>query len=174
MDGETYTAPEAAKILGVSDRRIQQLAESGELEGHRDDGGRWHVLQHSVHARLEERGSGRRHRSPERPLDARANDSELRERYEALLRETGKLEGRLELTERTESTIREQLDRERARADRLEEEAARLRDQLEAERRRQAEREEEPVSEEPTPPEREPAPVQEAPPRRLWRRLFGG
>ncbi len=47
--------------------------------------------------------------------------TELRDRVEDLQRELGRLEGRLELTEVAESTIREQLERERARADRLEE-----------------------------------------------------
>jgi hypothetical protein len=45
-----------------------------------------------------------------------------RDRESDLQRELGRLEGRLELTEAAESTLREQLERERARADRLEEE----------------------------------------------------
>ncbi len=67
-------------------------------------------------------------------------------------RELGRLEGRLELTERAESTIREERDRlleererERERAERLEEERERLRGELEAERS-----------------------------KGFWRRLFGG
>ena len=45
----------------------------------------------------------------------------------------GRLEGRLELTEVAESTLRESLERERERADRLEERTGQLRDELEAE-----------------------------------------
>jgi hypothetical protein len=44
------------------------------------------------------------------------------------------MEGRLELTAQAESTLREQLERERGRADRLEERAEQLRDELEAAR----------------------------------------
>jgi hypothetical protein len=50
------------------------------------------------------------------------NASELVERVETLAMELGHTRGRLELTEKTESTLREQLERERERADRLEEE----------------------------------------------------
>jgi hypothetical protein len=51
-----------------------------------------------------------------------------------LQRELGRLEGRLQITEVAESTLRESLERERERADRLEERAEKLRDELEAER----------------------------------------
>ena len=52
----------------------------------------------------------------------------------ALQRELGRLEGRLELTERTESTLREDLERERSERREAQEEARRLREELEAER----------------------------------------
>lgn len=47
----------------------------------------------------------------------------------------GRSEARAELTEIAESTIKEQLQRERERADRMEEEARQLREQIEASRR---------------------------------------
>lgn len=45
---------------------------------------------------------------------------EIVERLEALQRQLGRLEGRLELTQDLEATLREQLEHERDRADRLE------------------------------------------------------
>jgi hypothetical protein len=58
--------------------------------------------------------------------------------------ELGRLEGRLELTERAESILREQLERERERADKERERAERLEAELQEAR------------------------------RSWWRRLFGG
>jgi TolA-binding protein len=45
--------------------------------------------------------------------DATSEVARLRARIEDLQRQLGRLEGRLELTERTESTLREDLERER-------------------------------------------------------------
>jgi septal ring factor EnvC (AmiA/AmiB activator) len=54
--------------------------------------------------------------APSSPVEAR----EWVEKVEVLQRELGRLEGRLELTEQAESTLRDSLERERERADRLE------------------------------------------------------
>ena len=66
---------------------------------------------------------------PDRPPKASSELPEASEsvrnyqqRVEELQRQLGRLEGRLEIQEVAESTLREQLQRERARADRLEEE----------------------------------------------------
>src|SRR5215210_2950000 len=101
------------------------MIDRGELETHQDERGRHLIPQRAVHAMLEERreaGVGETSRSAE---EAR----ELRERVEGLQRELGRLEGRLELTERTESTMREErehlhqlLEEERAERRRLQEE----------------------------------------------------
>ena len=73
--------------------------------------------------------------------DAASEVAHLRARIEDLQRQQGRLEGRLELTERTESTLREDLERERRqcleevqreRAERLE--AQRMADALERDR----------------------------------------
>jgi excisionase family DNA binding protein len=45
---EFYTVAEAAKVLGVTDRRVLQLVDSGELEATRE-GSRWKVFRKSVH-----------------------------------------------------------------------------------------------------------------------------
>ena len=145
MEGEdVYTPAEAARILArtdkpITERRIRQMLQAGELTGFRDEAGRWHVLQSEVHRLRDERRI-----APESPPGAPESSGELLEVVRALERELGRLEGRLELTEHTESTMRaererllEDLARERERADRLEnaqEEARRLREELEAER----------------------------------------
>jgi excisionase family DNA binding protein len=123
-----YTTGEAARILKVTEARVRQMLGAGELEGSRDPvSDRWRIPQHAVHARLEQR---RPSEAPKTSADAR----EWIERVTELERELGRLEGRLELTEVAESTLREQLERERERADRLEERTAQLRDELEDER----------------------------------------
>ena len=123
-----YTTGEAARILRVTEARVRQMLGAGELEGGRDPvSDRWRIPQHAVHARLEQR---RPSETPKTSADAR----EWIERVTDLERELGRLEGRLQITEVAESTLRESLERERERADRLEERAEMLRDELEAER----------------------------------------
>jgi hypothetical protein len=131
---ETYSPVEAGRVLGVSDERIRQLIDSGDLEGEKRRG-RWHVFRWSVHEALSERGSPRRKRSPEGVEDGALEAAELRARVEDLSYRLGRSEARAELTEIAESTIKEQLQRERERADRMEEEARQLREQIEASRR---------------------------------------
>ena len=123
-----YTTGEAARILKVTEARVRQMLGAGELEGTRDPvSERWRIPQHAVHARLEQR---RPSEAPRTSADAR----EWIERVAVLERELGRLEGRLQLTDVAESTLRDQLERERERADRLEERAEQLRGELEAAR----------------------------------------
>jgi excisionase family DNA binding protein len=123
-----YTTGEAARILKVTEARVRQMLGTGELEGTRDTvSDRWRIPQHAVHARLEQR----------RPTEAPRTSADAREwidRVTELERGLGRLEGRLQITEVAESTLRESLERERERADRLEERAEKLRGELEAER----------------------------------------
>ena len=166
---EYYTVSEAAKVLDISERRVRQIAQDGKVDGVRTEDG-WKIFRYSVHAFRDRRGD----HTPTR--GGRESSSEAREwieRVAALERELGRLEGRLELTERAESTMREDrerlledLDRERERAaqeqaraeevqrdteqiirerEEAQEEARRLREELEAERS-----------------------------KGFWRRLFGG
>jgi hypothetical protein len=137
--GETYTPLEAGRVLGVSGERIRQLLEAKEIEGEKR-AGRWHVFTWSVHDQLQQRGSPRarrrsRQRSPHSGEDAAREAQELQARVEDLSYRLGRSEARTELTERAESTVREALERERERADRLEAEARQLREALEASRR---------------------------------------
>jgi excisionase family DNA binding protein len=135
--GETYTPIEAGRVLGVSGERIRQLLEAKEIAGEKR-GGRWRVYRVSVHEALSERGSPRARRSRERSPHESGEDAarELRARVEDLSYKLGRSEARAELTERAESTVREALERERERADRLEAELRETRDQIEASRRR--------------------------------------
>ena len=132
---DSYTVREAARVLGISDRRVRQLLESGELEGRRDDNGAWRLYQRSVHARLEDRPArtrGKRSSSrAERPTESPESVREWMDRVIALERENARLEARAELTEQAESTVRESLERERERADRLEQELREARERLE-------------------------------------------
>ncbi len=134
--GETYTPLEAGRVLGVSGERIRQLIDAGDLSGEKRSG-RWRVFRASVHEALSERGSPRSRRSRERAPHESGEDAarELRARVEDLSYKLGRSEARAELTERAESTVREALERERERADRLEAEARQLREQIEASRR---------------------------------------
>ena len=141
MEGEElYSAKEAERILQraekpLTESRIWQLLWAGELEGERDERGRWHVYRREVHRLLEERRDPARE-APEEALRSRPESAgEWVDRVASSLeRELWRLEGRLELTERVESTIREERDRlirelEEVRSER------RLQEELEAARR---------------------------------------
>jgi excisionase family DNA binding protein len=145
MEEETYTPAEAAKILRLTKRRIIQLITDEDIEGYKDEYGRWRIPQRAIHERLGDRPP----RTP--PAQSRAASvddilaaakaadiGELVATLRDLEHRLGRAEARAELTEQAESTLREQLERERERADRLEEE-------LREERR-----------------------------KGIWRRLFGG
>jgi len=143
MAEDFYTTGQVARILKVTDRGVRKMIDRGELKASQDERGRHLIPQRAVHAVLEERRASGEIAAevPESTEEAR----ELRERVEALQRELGRLEGRLELTERTESTMREERERlerllEEERADRR-----RLQEELDAERD-----------------------------KGFWRRLFGG
>ena len=134
---ETYSASEAAKVLKLSTRRVRQLAETKEIEGTRDAEGNWRLDRASVHAFRDDRRSSKPPEGPRR-RSKRPDGSTAWDRVTELERALGRLEGemraRTELTATTESTLRESLERERQRADRLEERAEKLRGELETER----------------------------------------
>jgi excisionase family DNA binding protein len=119
VEEDFYTVQEAARILRTTERTVRRRLERGDLKGKRDPtSGRWRVEAHSVTAAMEDRPPKASQEAPESPESVR----EYRDRVEDLQRQLGRLEGRLEITEVAESTLREQLQRERERADRLEEE----------------------------------------------------
>jgi len=131
-DSDFYVVKDAARILGVGEHRVRQMLREGELEGVRDEVlDRWKISKAAVHAKRDSRPTKARR---EKALESEAGATDLLTVVRDLERELGRVEGRLEITEVAESTLREQLERERERTDRLEERAERLREELEAER----------------------------------------
>jgi hypothetical protein len=162
------TTDVAAKALGVSPRTIRRFIDRGDLEGKLEEEGitkAWMVSIDSLHALRDRRkaeGHDRREAAEMSAVMDRAEDTladvlrDLAGRLEARIAEATELRTRLEITERAESSLREErerlladIERERNERDqdrqRVEEELQRLRAELEAERS-----------------------------KGFWRRLFGG
>jgi excisionase family DNA binding protein len=137
MGDETYSPSEAARVLSrsgrsISERRIRQMLQAGELEGEQTEGGRWRIPRREVNRLLSERREREELRKePESATGAPESVRELMSRVEALSRELGRSEARLELTEQAESTTREERDRLRAELEAEREERRRLAEQLE-------------------------------------------
>jgi excisionase family DNA binding protein len=133
-EDDTYSVPEASKVLRLSERRVQQMLQTGEMPGTKLDSGYWRIPMHAVHARKDETKSKRttrRYTGLEDSRRAAGLENELR----ALEREIGRLQGQRELEAVAQSTLREALDRERDRTTAAEERAARLEDELREARR---------------------------------------
>jgi excisionase family DNA binding protein len=110
---EFYTAVEAAKVLGISDRRVRKLASEGRIEGERTDDG-WMLFRRSVHEfRDMKRAREAPTMMPEWPIEVREALDEVKN----LTFRLGRMEGRLELEAITRSTLEQQLQREQDRAD---------------------------------------------------------
>ena len=131
MEEDFYSVDEAARILRLTPGRIRQMLRAGELEGipPEESGERgWKIPMHAVHdrdrpARVERSGATEAPESPERLSNLEAEVRDLR--YQL-----GLSRGRLELTEKAESTLREDLERERERADAERERAEKLQAEL--------------------------------------------
>src|SRR5829696_116187 len=139
MQGEDfYSVDEAARILKLTPGRVRQMLRAGELEGIApEEGGRgpgrgWQIPMHAVHDRDR---PARVKRQPE-PPEAPEKLSELEDEVRELRYRLGLSEGRLELTERTEPTLREERDRLLKERDRERERADQLAAALEEERSR--------------------------------------
>src|SRR5829696_7812145 len=125
------TTSVAAAALGIKPRQCRNLIQEGELEARLEGEGRdkrYFVSVSSLEALRDRRQS-----KGKLPLNRRGTTEgedvgadlghwlrELTARLETRAAENAELRTRLELTEKADSTLREQLDRERA--DRLEEE----------------------------------------------------
>ena len=127
------TTSVAAAALGIKPRQCRNLIQEGELEARLEGEGRdkrYFVSVSSLEALRDKRQSegklplNRRGTTENEDIGADLGQwvRELTARLETRAAENAELRTRLELTENADSTLREQLDRERERADRLEEE----------------------------------------------------
>jgi hypothetical protein len=209
------TTKQAAKVLGVSRRSVQSYVGRGILEAREEGEGvnrRFLISIDSLNALVDRRrreadetanfaGGSAQGEETATPF---ANTGEglrhLIERFEARTAEATELRIRLELTEKAQSTLEEELDGERRRREEIEAERDELRRELDEWRRLEEsaettaheihDRREEGQSHEDTPPEpsesAEPRSDSPAPPEDLgtpgrgtargawWRRMFGG
>jgi excisionase family DNA binding protein len=138
------TTDTAAKALEVSPRTVRRLIDRGELEGRKVREGiveAWEVSIDSLYSLRDKRkAEGQVRRDVPRASDeadsAAVMGDIVRDLTADLVRassEATELRVRLELTERAESSLREELQRERAKAEMLEAERVR-REQAERER----------------------------------------
>ena len=130
---------QAAKALGVSRRMVQEYVRRGKLEALTEGEGvskTYYVSIDSLNALRERRGSEANAASRHSEVSSRLNYTPKRggssgevigevlreaiERLEARAAEAAELQARLELTAQAESSLREALERERERANRLE------------------------------------------------------
>src|SRR5215207_2843038 len=122
---------EAAKILGVGEHRVRQMLRDGELEGERDETlDRWKIPKRGPRPQGQPRGTRPQRRSPQSP----ESPTDLLVIVRDLENQLGYMRARAELTERAESTLREDLERERPRADEERRRADRLEAELQQER----------------------------------------
>ena len=122
---DTYSAAQAAEIIGVSERRIRQLVAEGKLQGRRTRDGTVRIPQQAVNEERRKRRGGpaatgrvRKAASPAGPAGGsrRAQALDMDVLATAVASAVGqRLEGQLEITRRAESLIRSELDEERAR-----------------------------------------------------------
>lgn len=118
---DTYSARETAQLLGISERRVRQLADSGALDVAQDK-----PLRISAISVIEERKRRKRTHKPETSVaGAGLEPGQLRELVAAIISDLLPLA--LEGQRRVEDTLREELAASRA-------ETAQLRAQLDAER----------------------------------------
>jgi hypothetical protein len=142
---DSYTLPEAAQAIGISQRRLLERLQTGEIEGEQDpQSGRWKVSKQAVDELVSADSS------PEGPTDESLEKSaemirDLVDELSNLHRQVGHLSSRLDRARRAEKEEREFLlseleqererhRQERERADKLQEEASTLREELESAR----------------------------------------
>jgi hypothetical protein len=116
---DAYTAAQAARVLGIGERRVRQLVAEGVLVGVRGERGALRISQQSVNeerkrrrAATGDRGAGREPRPTGPQLAALQIDALVTRLADAVGQ---RLEGQLELTRRAESLLRAELEEERAR-----------------------------------------------------------
>ena len=123
---DTYSAAQAAEVIGVSERRIRQLVAEGKLPGERRSDGTVRIPQQAVNEERKRRrgtraapasgnGSGppRTRRGAAGAADASVDVDALAAAVASAVGQ--RIEGQLEVTRRAESLVRGELDEERAR-----------------------------------------------------------
>jgi methyl-accepting chemotaxis protein len=188
--GGWVTTRQAARALNVMPRQVRNYIAAGDLEGRKEGNGvteRWLVSISSVEALRQKRHSEDKLPRQYRDVSGDAEDTgqsvgntaelirELAARLEDAQYELGRAESRLELTSQAESTLREDLARERKRAEAERERADRLEAELREAQKQPTELREAPetVSED---TEKVDAPPEQQEPtehRSWWRRFFG-
>jgi excisionase family DNA binding protein len=131
VEEDFYSVDEAARILKLTPGRIRQMLRAGELEGipPEESGDRgWKIPMHAVHDR-DRPGRVERSEATEAPV-ASERLSDLEVEVRELRYQLGLSRGRIELTEKAESTLRDALERERERADAERERAEKLQAEL--------------------------------------------
>ena len=122
---DSYTAAQAAQVLGISERRVRQLVSQGKLAGARTTDGAIRIPQRAVNEERKRRRRSDDGRAAQGvPTRARKQASEpvdVDSLAEAVASAVGqRIEGQLEITRRAESLVRQELDEERARRMQLE------------------------------------------------------
>jgi hypothetical protein len=123
MAKDTYTSAQAARILGVSERRVRQLVSEEKLSGSRGDDGIVRISQRSVNEERKRRQGTTRSRKASAGTAKRAGRGsaaspgvDVDQLAEKLASAVGqRLEGQIEISRRAESLVRQELDEERAR-----------------------------------------------------------
>jgi hypothetical protein len=144
-NGGWVTTRQAARALNVMPRQVRNYIAAGDLEGRKEGKGvteRWLVSISSVEALRQKRHSEDKLPGQYHDVAGAAEDTgqsagntaelirELAARLEDAQYELGRAESRLELTSQAESTLREDLARERERAEAERERADRLEAEL--------------------------------------------
>ncbi len=144
MSRDFYTLAEAAQILEVTQRRLLELLETGEVEGERDSrSSRWKIPKHTVQELVPEQASA--DASSENPALQSSDQStktvqQLVEELGGLQRELGRVRNRLELARKAEHTEWQE-ERERLQTELEQEREGRRQERDEAESTLQAEQE---------------------------------
>ena len=115
---DTYTAAQAAQLLGVSERRVRQLVNEGKLAGDRGADGAVRVAQQAVNEERKRRrakpaGPSATKAGPRRGTASTLDVEQLADQVATAVGQ--RLQGQLEITRQAESLIRDELDAERAR-----------------------------------------------------------
>ncbi|GAC1376409.1 MAG: hypothetical protein NVS3B21_34540 [Acidimicrobiales bacterium] len=117
---DTYTAAQAAQLLGVSERRVRQLVNEGKLVGQRGDDGTVRVPQQSVNEERKRRRAKPTASAPVREGRVRRGavvaEVDMEQFADRVANAVGqRLQGQLEITRQAESLVRDELDAERAK-----------------------------------------------------------